>query len=437
MSIPLYVVCIVCLCLCSSYFSATETAFSSLNKIRIKNMASEGNKKAALVLKLSDNFDSLISTILVGNNIVNITATTLSGLLFALLIANEGLASTVSTIVMTVIVLIFGEITPKTLAKKNPESFAMAIAPSINFIRIILIPFVKIFGLWQILLNKVFKKKDESGITDDELITYVEEAQTDGGIDEYEGELIRSAIEFDDLTVNDILTPRVDVKAIAYGVDMDTAMQIFKKSGYSRLPVYKGTIDNITGVLNEKDFYNAYFNGEKVINKAVSANIVYATPFMKISVLLRRLQKDKTHMAIVVDEFGGTQGIVTLEDILEELVGDIWDEHDEVVEYFKEIEENKYMVDGDVSLSDFFDYFNLKADPEDYDVVQLSGLVATLIGKLPEKGDIVDFMNLKIHVTAVEHMKAERCEVEVMPAEEKEEDEDESVIESIINTIKK
>lgn len=436
MSIPLYVVCIVVLCALSSYFSATETAFSSLNKIRIKNLASEGNKKASLVLKLSDNFDSLISTILVGNNIVNITATTLSGLLFAKLIqGNEGLASTVSTIVMTVIVLIFGEITPKTLAKKNPESFAMAVASSINFIRIILIPFVKLFGLWQILLNKIFKKKGDGGITDDELITYVEEAQTDGGIDEYEGELIRSAIEFDDLTVNDILTPRVDVKAIAYGADMQTAMSIFRTTGYSRLPVYKGTIDNITGVLNEKDFYNAYLNGEKNINKAVSNSIVYATPFMKISVLLRRLQKDKTHIAIVVDEFGGTQGIVTLEDILEELVGDIWDEHDEVIEYFKEIGENKYAVEGDVSLSDFFDFFNLKADPEDYDVVQLSGLVATLDGKLPEKGDIVNFMNLKIKVTVVEHMKAERCEVEVLPVEEKEDDEDESVIGSIINNI--
>lgn len=437
MSIPLYVVCIVILCFFSSYFSATETAFSSLNKIRIKNLAADGNKKAALVLKLSDNFDSLISTILVGNNIVNITATTLSGLLFALLIASEGLASTVSTIVMTVIVLIFGEITPKTLAKKNPESFAMAIAPSINFIRVILIPFVKLFGLWQKMLNRVFKKKDDGGITDDELITYVDEAQTDGGIDEYEGELIRSAIEFDDLTVNDVLTPRVDVKAIAYGADMETAMDIFRKSGYSRLPVYKGTIDNITGVLNEKDFYSAYLNGEKVINKAISTNLVYATPFMKISVLLRRLQKDKTHMAIVVDEFGGTQGIVTLEDILEELVGDIWDEHDEVVEYFKEIGENKYTVDGDVSISDFFDYFNIKADPEDYDVVQLSGLVATLIGKIPEKGDMVEFMNLKIRVTVVEHMKAERCEVEVLPVVEEEKEEDESVFESIINTIKK
>ncbi len=438
MSIPLYVVFIVLLCAMSAYFSATETAFSSLNKIRIKNLTADGNKKAALVLKLSDNFDGLISTILVGNNIVNITATTLSGLLFAELIkSNAGLASTVSTIVMTVIVLIFGEITPKTIAKKNPESFAMAIAPSINFIRIILLPFAKLFGLWQKLLNKIFKRKDDAGITDDELITYVDEAQTDGGIDEYEGELIRSAIEFDDLTVNDILTPRVDVKAIAYGADMDTAMQIFRRSGFSRLPVYKGTIDNITGVLNEKDFYNSYLNGDKVINKAISNNIVYATPFMKISVLLRRLQKDKTHMAIVVDEFGGTQGIVTLEDILEELVGDIWDEHDEVVEYFKEIGENKYSVEGDVSLSDFFEFFNLKADPEDFDVVQLSGLVATLVGKLPEKGDEVTFMNLKICVTVVEHMKAERCEVEVLPVVESEDEEDESMLESIINTIKK
>ncbi len=414
MDIPLYIIFISILVIFSGFFSATETAFSAYNKIRMKNLAANGNSNAKLVLKLSDNFDKLISTILVGNNIVNITATTLSGLLFAhLILDNEGLASTVSTIVMTVIVLIFGEISPKTIAKKSPEAFAMAVARPIWLVSVVLNPFAWLFGLWQKLLDIIFKNNGDKGITDDELITFVDEAQTDGGIDEYEGELIRSAIEFDDLTVMDVLTPRVDVEAIEQGTDMQTALTKFRQTGYSRLPVYNDTIDNIVGVLNEKDFYNAYFNQKENIDGAVSKNIIYATPYMKISVLLRRLQKDKTHIAIVVDEFGGTQGIVTLEDIIEELVGDIWDEHDEVVEYFNDLGDNKFSVDGDVTLSDFFEFFSLKADEEDYDAVQLSGLVATLLGKVPQKNDSVEFMNLKITVTECKHMKADRCEVEV------------------------
>ena len=277
--------------------------------------------------------------------------------------------------------------------------------------------------MWQKLINKIFKRKGDDNFTDDELITIVDEAQTGGNIDEYEGDLIRSAIEFDDLTVIDILTPRVDVKAVKQGTDMHTVIRIFKETGFSRLPVYKDTIDNIVGVLNEKDFYNAYLSGAKSINGVVSDNLIYATPFEKISSLLRKLQKAKTHIAIVVDEFGGTLGIVTLEDILEELVGDIWDEHDRVVESFNKIDENKYIVAGDVNLIDFFDYFEIKDNAEEYDATGLSGFVVMKLGRVPQEGDSIEFENLTITVKKTEHMKISECEVTVSPREDNEEEE--------------
>lgn len=418
MEIPLLIAIIVLIML-SAFFSATETAFSSLNKIKMKNAAADGDKRAAKVMKLESNFDRFISTILIGNNIVNITATTLATILFGMLIKNSSVANTVSTVVMTVGVLIFGEISPKTIAKKSPEYFALATVSLVQVICYILFPLTWLFALWQKLINKIFKKKGDENITDDELITIVDEAQTGGNIDEYEGELIRSAIEFDDLTVIDILTPRVDVKAVKQGTDMHTVIRIFKETGFSRLPVYKDTIDNIVGVLNEKDFYNAYFSGAKSINAVVSSNIIYATPFEKISILLRKLQKAKTHIAIVVDEFGGTLGIVTLEDIIEELVGDIWDEHDRVVESFRKVDENKYIVAGDVNLIDFFDYFEIKDDAEEYDATVLSGFVVMKLGQVPQVDDSIEFKNLTITVKKTEHMKISECEVVVSPREEK------------------
>ena len=272
-------------------------------------------------------------------------------------------------------------------------------------------PLTWLFGLWRKLLDKVLKPKKDASITDDELITYVDEAQTEGGIDEYEGELIRSAIEFDDLTVEDVLTPRVDVAAVRKGQDMDSVLDVFRKTGYSRLPVYKDTIDNVIGLLNEKDFYKAYLAGAKKIDGAVSDNLIYAAPTMKISALLRKLQQEKTHLAIVVDEFGGTLGIVTLEDILEELVGDIWDEHDRVVQSFTALGDGSVEVSGDVKLDEFFDYFGIEADADEYDVVQLSGVVFQELGRVPQKGDRLEFYGYEIEVSEVAQKRAVKCVV--------------------------
>ena len=424
MTVPLYVVAIVILLILSSYFSATETAFSSLNKIKIRSLATSNSKKSRLVAKLCNDYDSLISTILVGNNIVNIVLTTLATLLFVDIMHNSSWAPTVSSIVITVAVLIFGEITPKTIAKRNPESFAHFSAPFILVVSYTLMPIVWLFGLWQKLVNKIFKRKDDDNITDQELITIVDEAETEGGLNEYESELIRSAIEFDDLTVMDILTPRVDVVSVEYGAKMTDVLQVFRETGYSRLPVYKDSIDTIVGIINEKDFYKVYLDGQKTFNKIIVKNVIYATPRMKISILLRRLQKAKIHLAIVVDEFGGTMGIVTLEDILEELVGDIWDEHDEVVEDFVQITDDKFSVLGEVGLEEFFEYFDVNKAGEEYESMTVSGFVTEKLGHVPTVGDTIEFENLSIAVKRTEYNKIVSVEVVVTPKQTDEENEE-------------
>lgn len=415
-----YIVAIVVLIFLSGFFSSTETAFSSLNRIRLKNLVTTEKKKYSKVYFLSEHFDALISTILIGNNIVNITASTLATMMFAALIVNQNVAGIVSTAVITVVVLIFGEVMPKSLAKRSPEYFARVTAPFILALYYVLFPLVWLMGLFQKLLGKIFKKKGNENITDEELITYVDEAQTEGGLDEYEGDLIRSAIEFDSMTVKDVFTPRVDVEAVAIDDSMANIMKVFKESGYSRLPVYKDNIDTIVGVVNLKDFYEAYIDGVTKFSKVVAKNVIYVPDSMKISDVLRKLQIAKMHLAIVADEFGGTMGIVTLEDILEQLVGEIWDERDEIVDPIVKLTEEKYTVLGEVNLEEFFEYFDVNKENKEFDTVTLSGYIAYALGRLPQVGDIVNFENLAITVKKMYHTVVEKAEVLVVAEQEEE-----------------
>ena len=318
-----YIIAIILLVFMSAFFSATETSFTSANRARLKLAAEDGKKGAKKALKILDNYDRFISTILIGNNVVNILLTTLFTLLFAAIIYyNENLAATVSTIVSTVLVLIFGEITPKTLAKEYPEKFASGVSHIISFFIIIFYPLTLLFQGWKFLLGKIFRFKKEDVITEDELLTYVEEANEDGTLDKDETKLISSAIEFNDCEVGDILVPRVNIVAIDENATMEDIKKVFLENRYSRIPVYKNTIDSIVGMIHEKDFFNAYVSGAKSI-KNILTTVAIATEHMQISVLLRSMQKQKVHMAVVIDEYGGTLGLVTLEDILEELVGEI------------------------------------------------------------------------------------------------------------------
>ncbi|MBR2336952.1 MAG: HlyC/CorC family transporter [Clostridia bacterium] len=418
-----YLIAITVLILLSAFFSATETAFTSVNKARLKMLAEDGKKSANKAIALTENYDRLLFTLLIGNNIVNIAMTTIAGLLFATLISQASLAATVTTAATTVLVLIFGEITPKTIAKEVPEKFACFASGLISFLVVILFPLNMFFTGWKLILTKVFKFKSVDVITEEELLTYVEEASEDGTLDESETELISGAIEFNDVEVGDILVPRVNVIAVEMDTPMEEIKDVFLQNGFSRVPVYKNSIDTIIGMIHEKDFFNAYLKGTKNI-KGIITSMAIATEHMKISVLLRTLQKQKVHMATVLDEYGGTLGIVTLEDILEELVGEIWDEHDEVVNYFTKVDDTTYLVDGNAELSDFCELFEQEED-EEWDSNTVSGWVIEQFGEIPSIGATFNFRNLEITVIKRNLRKVLEIKVIIKSEEETEEkDED-------------
>lgn len=407
----------------SAYFSATETSFSTVNLTRLKTLADKGNKRAELVITLSDNYDKLLSTILVGNNIVNITFSSVSTIFFLKLISDGNVAATVSTVVATVVVLIFGEISPKSLAKEAPESFAMFSAPILRVLIVILTPVNFIFSAWKRLLSKIFKIKGDRSVTSDELITFIDSVEEGGNLDSDESELLRSAVEFNDREAADILTPRVDIVGVEEDNTNEFIAQVFTDTGYSRLPVYRDSLDNIVGIVHQKDFYD----GPQVTSKPLSTIMkapVYVTPSMKIHDILKLLQRTKSHVSVVTDEFGGTLGIVTMEDILEELVGDIWDEHDEVIEVFTKVGESSYRIKCSADLDEMFELFDLD-DESESDSVTVSGWVMEQLGRIPLMGDRFVYENLDVTVTATDNKRVLEILVNVIPPEDETDEDDE------------
>lgn len=411
-------VAIVILVMCSAYFSATETAFTSLNTIRMKTWAENGDKRAARALAVGEDYDKLLSSILIGNNIVNITATTISTLLFTKIFVTYG--ATISTVVITIVVLIFGEISPKSVAKEFPERFAMFSAPILRVIIVVLTPLNFLFSMWKKLLSKIFKPSGDDGITEEELMGIVDQAESEGGLDAHEGDLIRASIEFNDLDVSDILTPRVDLVAVDEESTMQEVGALFVENGYSRLPVYHETIDNIIGVVHQKDFYKARVRGEDRL-AMIKSPVVYTTPNTKIFKLLRILQMNKVHMAVVVDEYGGTEGIVTLEDILEELVGEIWDEHDEVTEFLHKQPDGSYNIDCTTDLDDMYGLFEIKGECE---ASTVSGWVLEQIDRIPKQGDHFIAEGLEVTVTAVDNRRVMEINAKPAPQEKAESDDE-------------
>ncbi len=370
----------------SAYFSATETAFTSLNRIRMKNLAGDGDKRARRVLDLESKYDNLLSTILIGNNIVNIGMTAVATALFLELTPEYG--ATLSTVVITIVVLIFGEISPKSLAKESPESFAMFSSGFINVLMVILTPINFVFGQWKKLLAKIFKVVDNRGITEDELLTIVEEAETEGNLEAGQSELIQNAIEFNELEAWDVLTPRVDIKAIEIDSTKKDVAKMFMETGYSRLPVYEDDLDKILGVLNQKDFHNYISGSKKTISDYVKP-VIYVAGSIKAADLLKKLQVNKTHIAIIVDEYGGTAGLVTMEDIIEELVGDIYDEHDEVEsQEITQLQDGSYRVLCSTNVEKMFDYFDEEVE---LDATTVNGWVVLQLDKLPKAGDTFEY----------------------------------------------
>ena len=413
------IIAIIVLVFFSAYFSATETAFTSLNRIRMKNMANDGNQKAREVMELSENYDNLLSTILVGNNIVNIALSSISTVLFISIYPRYG--ATLATVFATVVVLIFGEISPKSLAKENPEKFAMISAPFIKFLSVLLKPINWLFAQWKKLLAKLFNANEARPITEDELLTMVEEAETEGGIDEGQSELIQNAIEFNDLEAWDVLTPRVDIIAIEADTQEEEIGRLFLETGFSRLPVYDGDLDNIVGVLNQKDFHNYIKGGRASVSKYIKP-VIFVAGSMRIAQLLKKLQTVKTHIAIIVDEYGGTYGLVTMEDILEELVGEIYDEHDAVeLQDIVQQQDGSYRVLCGTNIDKMFDYFDVE---EEINATTVNGWVVLQLDKLPEVGDKfiyeADYKRFDVIVTKADERKALEINftVEELPEEE-------------------
>ena len=413
-----YILAIVFCVVMSAYFSATETAFSSLNRTRLKALAEKGDKKAELALSLEEKYDKLISTILIGNNIVNITLASIGTLLFVKVMRGDQEAgAALSTVVVTVVVLIFGEITPKSIAKDNPEKFAMFSAPFLRLLMVLLTPINFLFSMWKKLISKLFKVSEDTKMSQEELLLLVEEVQQEGSIDESEGELLKNAIEFRDQVAEDILTHRTDLEAVSLDADKEEVARVFTQSRFSRLLVYEENIDNIVGVLNVKDFYVNSGITEKPLREVMTPPI-FIHQSEKIRDLLNLLRAAKTHIAVVVDEYGGTLGIVTMEDILEELVGEIWDEHDEVQESFKMLSENTYLADCMVNLDEFADCFDVEIESES---VSLGGWVMEQLGGIPEVGENFTYENLHITVTELDaHRVSYVTVVKEEPIEEEE-----------------
>lgn len=422
MGIVTYAVIIVVLVIFSAYFSATETAFSSLNKTRLKTMIEKEDgksQKAERAYKLSEDYDKLISTILIGNNIVNIAMATIGTLMFTEILKGDAdMGATLSTVVITVVVLIFGEITPKSIAKDCPEKFAIFAAPLIKFFIVLLTPLNFIFSLWKKMVSKIFKIEDDAKISQEELLMLVDEVEQEGTIDTDEVDLIRNAIEFTEQSAEDILTHRVDLEAVPITAEKEEIAKLFFETRFSRLLVYEESIDNIIGIIHMKDFFTAEGIADKQLSEIMSKPL-FIQKSEKINDLLKILQNNKSHIAVVIDEYGGTLGIVTMEDILEELVGEIWDEHDEVVNFFDPISEDTFKVDCSANFEDFCEFFDFD---DETDSISVGGWVMEKIGRIPESGDTFDFENLHITITELDSHRVTQI---IVKCEPKDEDEDE------------
>lgn len=404
---------VVCLVL-SSFFSATETAFAAMNITKLKTLAEKGNQNAALVCKLDDQYDRLISTVLIGNNIVNIAMASVGTLLFTMKLGDLG--ATVSTIVVTVVVLIFGEISPKSIANNCAEQLAMATAPVVQVLLWIFLPLNILFSGWQKLLTKIFHLESSSKMSQEELLTLVNEVQEEGTIDEDEGGLLRNAIEFSDQEARDILIHRTDLAALPITATKKEIAEMFTETKYSRLLIYRDTIDDILGIIHRKDFYVGCGITEREVKDLISPAI-FVLESEPIRMILKKQQKAKTHVAVVVDEYGGTCGIVTMEDILEELVGEIWDEHEEAEVLLRRVAPDTYLIDASMDFEEFAEYFKLKEESE---MVSVSGWVMERFGRVPELGDHFVYQNLVIEVTKVgnHHVDEIRVKQENTEAEE-------------------
>ena len=413
MSTTTYIIIMAVCLLLSAYFSATETAFSSANITRLKTRAEKGNSRAALACKLLERYDKLLSTILIGNNIVNIAMASLGTVLFVRSFGDMG--ATLSTVVVTVVVLIFGEISPKSIAKDCAEEWAMTAAPFLRCLIWLLMPLNALFSLWKKLLAKVFHLDADSKMSPEELLMLVNEVQQDGSIDKDEGDLLKNAIGFSEQEAQDILIHRVDLAALPVTASKEEVADLFTQTKYSRLLIYREDIDHIIGTIHQKDFYVGCGVTDKPLEEILSPAL-FVLENEPISLLLKKLQSAKTQVAVVVDEYGGTCGIVTMEDILEELVGEIWDEDDEVVEPCVDHGDGSYSFDAGVDIEDAFEFMDYEdPDETDFDHKLLGEWAYEQFDAIPQEGDSFTYNGLRITVEKVQQRRIMKLHIQRLP----------------------
>lgn len=411
---------IILLIIMSAFFSATETAFSSVNKIRLKHEASNGNKKAARALKITESFDKTLTTILVGNNIVNILSTSLGTVICTELFDAKGVG--IATVTMTVLILIFGEIMPKSLAKENAEKFALAFGGLLNVFIVVLTPVTFIFRGLKNLVSKLFKSgSDAPSVTEDELKYIIDEIEEEGVLEEQESDLVRSALEFDDKNVSEVLIPRVRITAVEKNDSLEHIRELFFTEQYSRMPVYEKNIDNIIGFIHERDFFKLTVSDEHAEGiESIIHEVIYITEFQTVSEVLARMQKEKIHMAIIKDQYGGTYGMVTMEDLIEELLGEIYDETDEEDHSFIKISDNEYDAAADFNLREFEEKLGLPEDTIKSESYTLGGWALELFGRIPQAGDEVKDGVFTLKVLEAEENRIIRLKITVDKPDESE-----------------
>lgn len=401
------IILVIILVVLSSVFSGSEMAFSSVSKIRLKNYAAKGNKRAEKALKIANSFDDALTTILIGNNIVNILSTSISTVLFTELLGSGGVG--VATAIMTVVVLIFGEITPKSYAKSHPESIALIMAEPLWLLMKIMTPIVFLF---KILQNALKPKTEQPTVTEDELKYMIEEIEEQGVLEEQESDLVRSALEFDEITVDEIIIPRVKVVAVERNEDFDKIKEIFLTEMYSRIPVYDKSIDNIIGIITNKDFFRLVTENKHDISEIIQ-DVIHLSDLKLISEALKEMQKNKMHMAVILDQYGGTKGIITLEDIIEELVGEIYDENDEVVNHFTKISDNEFEVSGELNIDDMLEHLGLPENEIECSANTVSGWVMELLGHIASEGETIESGAFKITVLSVGKKKIHKIKLSI------------------------
>ncbi len=394
----------------SAFFSSAETAFSSVNKIRLKNFVELGKRGSKKALHITENFDNALSTILIGNNIVNIAAASISAKLATDLFGgNTGLI--ISTIVMTILILIFGEILPKSLAKENSESYTLMISGILFLLIKILTPVNFFFIKLKVLVTKFFSNNENlPSVTEEEIKVMLNISEEEGVINKEERDLLHRSMDFDDILTSEVLTPRTDIVAVDVNQSMEEIKQVFFEERFSRIPVYENDIDNIIGILTEKEFFTHILKYNDANIRELIREPLFIFKSIKISTLLPRLQKNKVHMAVVLDEFGGTAGLLTLEDVLEELVGEIWDEQDEKIPIMTRISENDFKFEALFQLDDFVELMKISHPGSSYHT--LGGWVIESFGTIPSKGDTFNYENLKITVEEIENRRIRKVRVE-------------------------